>query len=837
MRTRVGGVVGAIVLLWSALASAQVSGVVDTIGFDGQYRPGCWTPMLVRLQSTGAPTGLYELRVWQHDLDGDTPYYSTRVTLTQGKGEQRFWTYFLPEPIHGGMTGAMSTVGELQQRLRITVHNAAGTELAQLALGASVPQAIDPILAFNGDRGRGRRFVVFVRDGGSAPPLRDYNETSAITGLAEDLDSVVIAPDRLPESSLGYDGVDAIVWLEGDPSQLSTGGSRRMEALREYVQGGGHLVLNTPPIREQLRGFDDLMPVDITGSELTPEATKKPGERPRRPSDVDRETQGPAGRLAKAMPFPRGDPTKAAPVSPWAQFTTPFTIATAKARPGTVVDVWSYRNDNGGPDDQTPWLARRPFGFGCVTWVGQDLGARELTLKANWGWPRVWEAVLGTASKPTVSPEGADKQQYQAASYREMGASVLDAMNLSGRATALVGVTILFFIGYWLIAGPGTYFFLRYRRRATLSWFWFGAVALGATAVTLGLVKLILRGDPEVKHISLVRIDADRNQTAMAISRLGVYVPRDGPQAIALTDTDRRLPSTITPFPIHPSLHAARDGDKYLFPAPIEYAVPVPTGDEPAAPTIRVPFRTTQKRLRADWFGPRDERIEGTASLRSTGRGGTIAGVLKNTTGTTLRNVYLAFRHRTQTGEPTDNMMYVDHWNAGDPLDLGATYNPTGEMTAAQITVGHDVRPNDRFAVRGTFKEWAALFGTGLTAGAMDTPVLQNDLGEHVPVSVPVLSLFGRLPPAENPQDGKTYAVSRVDLHRSGVRDWDASNALLAGQLVIVAQADQVPVPVPMTIDGDKVVGDGTTIYQFVLPLAPIPAAPSSQPATTQASN
>ena len=48
------------------------------------------------------------------------------------------------------------------------------------------------------------------------------------------------------------------------------------------------------------------------------------------------------------------------------------------------------------------------------------------------------------------------------------------------RATTLVGVTILFFVAYWLLAGPGTFFWLRYRRQATLSWFWFGAVALGS---------------------------------------------------------------------------------------------------------------------------------------------------------------------------------------------------------------------------------------------------------------------------------------------------------------------------------------------------------------------
>lgn len=828
MRTLLGGVVWAWVAICAIMvagASAQqVTGVVDTIGFDGRYRPGTWTPMLVRLQSTGAPTGLYELRVRQYDLDGDQPYYSTRVTLTQGKGEQRFWTYFLPEPIRGGMTGQMSTAAELAQRLRITVHNAAGLEIGQLALGASVPQAIDPVLPSGFAHGRGKRFVVFVRDGGSAPPLGDYGTPDRITGLAEDLDYVIIGPDRLPESSLGYDGIDAIVWLEGDPSQLATGGSRRLEAIREFVTRGGHLVLDTPANWQTLNGFEDLLPVDISGTEQTREIG----------TAADPSPQGPAREIANEMAFPRRD--KDAPgFNPWDRYAKPFTIATAKVRPGSVVDRWAYRVDPAvaGSDDRIPWLARRGVGLGCVTWVGQDLGARELTASANWGWSRVWEQVLGTAATPIYLPGEKDRARYKAASYREMGWSVLDAMNLDKRAATLVGVTILFFIGYWLLAGPGTYFWLRYRKRATASWFVFGAVALGATVVTLGVVRVTLRGAPDVKHVSLVRISSDRNVPATAISRLGIYVPRDGAQAIALVDTDPRAPSTISPFPIHPSLHAKRDGDKYLFPAPITYAVPVPTGDAPGAPRVDVPFRTTMKRLQADWYGLRDERIEGAASLRPSS-GGTIAGVLTNRAGVDLRNVYIAFRHRSPDGDVViDHLIFVNKWPAGDPLDLAKAYTPGGQVTRAMSEISSDgVLPNDRFPVHGTFKDWSTYFGQGLRGNSGGEPVFESNLGN----SVPILSLFGRLPPAQNPQDtGGTFNAVRADLYRSGVRDWDASNALLAGNLLIVAQAERVALPVPMTIDGDRVVGDGTTIYQFALPLAPIPDPPATRPTTTQA--
>ena len=822
MRTFLGG----LVLLWltivsAGVAAAQVTGRVEMIGLDGRYRPGCWTPMLVRLQSQGSPTGLYELRVYQHDLDGDTPYFTTRVTLTAGRGEQGFWTYFLPEPVHGGLsTNGATTTAELQQRLRITVNDATGRELIQLPVGNSTPETVDPI--YSGlTGGRAARFVVFVNASGAQPALRDY-EPSNIAGLQEDLNAVILTPDHLPESALGYDGVDAIVWLEGDPSTLAAGGSRRLDAIREYVSRGGHLVIGTPPAWQQLAGFGDLMPVTITDMERNGLAspTKELADDGRR--------------------FPLVD--KAAPrQNPWDRFRGGVMIATATPLKGSVVDRWANRiAEPQKADDQTPWLVRKPVGFGCVSWVGQDLGSRDVTSRVNWGWPRVWETILGTASQPFVFPDPVkEKARFGAGALRDLGATVLDAMNLTGRAATLVGVTVLFFIAYWFIAGPGTYFLLRYRGRAMASWFAFGAVALGATAVTLGVVRVLLRGAPDVKHVSLVRVSADAGVPSRVVSRLGVYVPRDGAQAIALADTDARFASTITPFPIHPTLHQWREGDKYLFPAPIEYAINVPTGDDAAAPNVGVPFRTTMKRLRAEWFGTVAARIDGSASLRpSSNTNGYIAGVLTNSSGIDLRNVYVAFRHQTPGSLPTQWLMYVANWPKGTPLDLGASFNPSGDLTIAQVSMAFkDVNPNEKFPVRGQFKDWSTYFGSRLRAGAMGESSKQNDLADRVPTSVPLLSFFEQFPPIENDLDGSTYRTTRSDLHRNGLRDWDVGDALLAGQLVIVAEADGVPVPLPMTIAGDKVEGTGTTIYQFVLPLAPIPDAPATMPATTKATN
>ena len=79
-----------------------------------------------------------------------------------------------------------------------------------------------------------------------------------------------------------------------------------------------------------------------------------------------------------------------------------------------------------------------------------------------------------------------------------------------------------------------------------------------------------------------------------------------------------------------------------------------------------------------------------------------------------------------------------------------------------------------------------------------------------------MLSLWDRLPAMANgPQS------DRVDLLRRGARQFDISAAIEAGQLVILAEAeDDQPLPFPLDVDGKRVPGKGTIFYQIVLPLS-----------------
>ena len=97
-----------LVLATSTAPAQTATGEVESIGFNGTIRPDGWVPMVVRLKPDTPEPGTYQIRVYQHDLDGDRAVYVRPITLNgltddSKSKQQRFWMYFLPEPIHRGL--------------------------------------------------------------------------------------------------------------------------------------------------------------------------------------------------------------------------------------------------------------------------------------------------------------------------------------------------------------------------------------------------------------------------------------------------------------------------------------------------------------------------------------------------------------------------------------------------------------------------------------------------------------------------------------------------------------------------------------------------------------
>ena len=799
----------------TATAVAQTAGgEVQAIGYNGSFRPDAWVPMVVRIKPAKAEADNYQVRVYQHDQDGDRAVYVRNITVggSGTAGDQLFWMYFLPEPIHHGLpdqTGG--TLKDLQRALTVYLCDSSGKQLSQLPVTSTLSN-VDPIRegggsAFAAGHQYANKLVLAVSANGSQQmPLGDF---ANVVGVTQGMEVVALRERDLPENPLGYEPVDAVVWLDGDPADLDAGGSHGFSALRDFVRFGGQLVITQPTSNWQQTGsFGDLLPVDVTGV-----VTKQKDFEPLRSMAAAPNTNDGLGDATDR----------------WDRVRPPFQYARATAKPGTVVDRWVTFED-GSP--QSPYLARRAAGLGSVTWVAQPLTVEAQPTNVA-GWPYVWLSVFGWRSDAYVPPPQlagsnlrddppvkARLERYAPGDPVDLGHPFMQGLNLGSRGAWLIVLAIGFFVVYWLVAGPGTYGYLVAKKRQGLSWFFFAVAALVATAVTIGVVKLVLRGPPQVRHLTMIRIAP--GQPAIAMSRIGLYIPRDGDQTVELADTTPGQLSYLSALAEHPQ----ELGDISEFPAPLDYDVPIRDLGTTDEPSLTVPYRSSLKKFQARWVGELPPKINASLTLDPDDARLPLKGTLTNDTGMDLADVYLAFH---LSGD-RDWMLYLPTWTKGTAIDLkrdlakltwkAGRGNPALAEPGQNKVISDELTPTISRVNRGSgVFGWENYFYTQLPGAGGATGGGMARIGDNSAVAFPMASLLGRLPPMPNLQgNGGTFDNSRSELYARGVRLLDAGPSVSAGQLLVVA-ATHGPLPIPVRVDGNLVTGDGTTLYQFLLPI------------------
>jgi hypothetical protein len=780
---------------------AQVVGGVETIGFAGQYRPDCWTPMLVRLTPTVSSTESYLLQVVQDDIDGDQVVFSRPISLTgkqegQTAQEQRFWMYFLPETTGGGMPNSSlgSTIRDLQKRLKVRLATPGGRELLVLS-ELPLPTDIDiDRQQSSWHAPRGTKLIVCVSVGNSQPRWDEYAGGKYVAQM-ERMIFVTIRPHELPENVLGYDAVDAIVWLDAPPPDPRIAAEEaRSRAIQEYIRRGGKLVICQSDPWQQTIAFGDLLPVELRGME---------------------------------------DVTKLDVLSQWVQRgfnpipikppTGNFKLARAVARPGTLVEETIDWGDGAPP---TPYLVRAPYGLGSITWVAQDLGSASITGAIRTGWPFIWDRMFDLKQNSTIlldeiDPQAASRNRARygpAVSSADAGRS-LQHLNLAGKSSMLMTLAVLFFIAYWLIAGIGTHAYLMSRGRTTMSWFVFAGTAIAMTLFTVAVVRLVLRGSPDLKHITLVQIA--RGQPAVVESRFGLYIPEDGRQEVTIKDHQPGSVSVLHALARHPA-HAPQDAASFL--SRSEYQVPIRYASSVEPLTVSFPYRSTMKKLQARWVGNLNLSIDGSVRL-SGNRAQMLEGKLINHTGLKLRNVYLAFKV-PQMGQWRDVLAYLPTWDDGEALDPAWIFQSAHAFEPDRAASRNAPARHATLGMVGGQSPWERLWYAPLRS-LVPGDNSGDDYDHPTPSFVPILSLYDRLMPQWNEQGQQ----NRFELLRRGGRRWDLSHAVAAGQLVILAQSEG-PIPIPLEVDGDPVRGSGSTFYQFVLPIErPQADRPTTEPA------
>jgi hypothetical protein len=408
-------------------------------------------------------------------------------------------------------------------------------------------------------------------------------------------------------------------------------------------------------------------------------------------------------------------------------------------------------------------------------------------------------------------------------------------MELDSTGAALVALAVIFFIVYWVVAGPLSFLFLSTRKKANLSWFAFAALALIATGLTVIIVRLVLRGPPQVRHVCYVTIMP--GQKAIVRGKIGLYIPRDGMQRVELEDTAPDAVSFVSAYAEHPG----RLGDVSNITQPV-YEVPVMD-----ARAVDFPFRSTLKKLQVRWVGDLKSSIDGAVSVHLSDNRH-LQGKVTNNSGHDLHDVYFAFNLppvrirgvRDYTDGPhRDFVMYLENWSKGDTIDLARVFNSKshgGHDSTPLVTSGNQgINPDDTTYVSGpvthtvfertrvTDSSWPAYWhrpfapdrGMMGVSGSDQMQTLVQDPQRMVHRYQPMMCLFDRIPPwADAAQEDR-----RVDFLRRGDRQLDVSAAVSGGELVILGTASGTPLPIPMEVSGERVTGTGITYYQFILPL------------------
>ncbi len=795
--------VGITLLLMPIVALAQMKGEVESIGINNFYRPDAPTPMVVHLQPGGAGTGTYTINVKQKDLDGDEVTFKRDITVTGGVGDQRYWMYFYPSVSKTGLADVSNggQLSDLQRELPVSLTKD-GKAIAPLRV-TQMAANIDPVSNSAFSTRRGTKFIVAVGEGRS-PAWNEYQAvgSSGVLGIMEDVQMVSVRVDGLPENPIGLVGVDAILWMNADPAALKSGGDEKYRALQTYVRQGGTLVILQSPEWQRAAEFGDLLPVVVQGVD-------------------EKDDLEPLIGIANSGNFDQFGNKLINPT--WLRPKGPFKFARAMPKQNAIVDMWMSWDAAG--KDQTPYIVRAPYGLGSVVWVAQDLSDPNIAARASTGWPFVWDKVFDWQNKPLIvtskTPES-DKERWGLGPGADLGQSMLSGMEMPSKTAYLITVAIGFFVVYWLVAGPGLYGYLVAKKQSHLSWFMFGAAALVATVLTVIIFRLVVRGPPELRHVSVVRAAPD--EPATVYSRFGLYIPKDGDRKIEMKDVTPNSISMINAFAIHPK-YVTGDASQVI---PQQYSVNV-GGDPAEGSFITVPFRSTLKKFEARWTGDLQKRVEGSAKLIPIDVGDTIEGNLTNGTDKKLKNIYIAFKYPDATN-PVDWMLYLPTWDPGVTLDLKKEFNKNADGKPVPL-VNQDRGdiPEKGMKVRGRIAlDWEPYWFAAFQPNQMGE-INGNDSDRNVRRSFPMLSLYDRLTPTYRDQ-----AHERIEILRRGARNLDCSSSLASGQLVVLAQVDDEPLPFPLEVDGDETRGTGTTFYQFILPLdhSAVSKPPTTEPTT-----
>lgn len=766
--------VGLLLVAAPALAQTGITGEVLSVGLGGttdqygSYRIGNWVPVHVRLENrTGQRVACY-VGIEQPDLDGDKVTALSREVVLQSTIEPRdVWIYYWPKPNDDGRGITSVSIFDAENMRPI------GTIKAPKPL----PQENPGIAPLYGDDSRSARWVLVV-----GPRRLGFNEyRNSRGGVAHVVDSSITQATELPDQALGLDGVDAIVWQADQPGVRvsETPEDFQLKAVLDWVRAGGHLIVTSGA------GWQE------TG-------------------DVK-------SKLAEALPMVF-EGTKQASISrllePNARRLRNYTGATAtqitgRLKPGAR-DVTLPSNTN--ESREAPLVVTGRYGAGVVTVVTIDLANPDVeSAMGPENWLNFWQSVAGWSGQAITAARAEAMNKSGGTPISHNIKSVILDSNISSDVD-LTSVTswrlllaVLFLGAYWIVAGPGIDILLRRYHRPHWSWWIFGLVVVAAAALAVLFSSLLRLEKEDLRHRTFVAGTVGDPQVSV-ISYMGVFAPTNGYVTLGLPESNGL--SYLAPLNI-PSLEAMQtfaDPQSYFLPRDPQASKENNLSQMNLA-QIRVPFRSTLKKLQARWVGNTGGSFEVTSPVdikkdRATGEMITqlqIEGTLVN------RSAY-EFSHVLFIALSDDSHDYIAPSRV---FDLRGSWRPGQPIVLERDTTRR----------KATLKEILNATGQSVQGkSALTNMGPPQDPDENADTVMPnnLLNILLEM------REGEDLTVAgRVEFQRQLTREFDRSAVLRATRLMLIADSEGPATVSPLNLRvGEKTLrGSGRVTYAFTIPL------------------
>jgi hypothetical protein len=743
------------------VSAGEVEIGVETFGFAGVVRAGEYAGIRLSLTDRTDRVRAAAVRLHLRDADGDTALYERIVTLNPGV-TQGVWLYarlpfdFQPTDVLQVTVREVQTDGD-SDALRI------GRQIGVARIAPN--RVIDPGDALIGLIGRSR---AGLDQYGVSVPTSNLPPTSH-----EWIRIAQLEPERLdgsmPDMWLGLAALETIIWTGGDPSLLRL---EAVEALREWVYGGGRLVIVLPPVGGEW-----------ANAAANPLADLMPEARIERREGVSLEPYRALLTESERLPMPDS-----------------AVVHTFQIAPGTPVD---RATPILAAPDGAPVVVRRIVGAGMVTLVGLDVADRDLATRLDA--QRFWHRVLGYRFDVLSPPEMEELRSGRTgANFTLRDQSWIDGdfgrqIDKTGRAGVGVLLGLAVFAAYLVIAGPGGFGLLKWRNKQRHAWVAFVLTTGLFSVVAWAGARAIRPATVEITHLTL--LDHVYGQGLQrARSWFSVLLPTYGEQTVAVGDGTE---SGVWTQAIGPWA-APEFGAGSTFPDARDYVI---EARDPAS--VTVPTRSTVKEFQADWKGAPRWRMPlpqgGEIRLLEDGA---LEGVLTHDLPAALEDVVVVLVERQfpledrGEGGPilarTRSWRLASSWAPGDalPLDALGAADVTGEYFEALAGSGQAL-------------------GGGFAGESLDPRFL--------PRRLEMLAFHDVLPPPDYRSMRGTRMIRQRVAH-----GWDLSAWFTQPALIVLGQVVDAESPVPLRVDGREVLTRGRTLVRWVYPL---PAEPPAYPA------